>query len=1012
MPNSTTRLVFGVLSSCLLSAIPAHGQPIQADSTLTPNNTVVVPLEPDIYGITGGTEAGPNLFHSFREFSVPEVGGAVFFNDNPAIQNVIGRVTGSSISAIEGFIEAAGGSPNFNLFLLNPNGIVFGPNASLNVGGAFVATTADSLVFDNGGEFSATNPQPPLLRVNVPLGLQFGQNPGPILVRGAGLPGPPDRIPQGNTFALVGGNVTLQGAALAAPDGRIEVGSVGGGGRVALTPHPQGFEFRYAPGQNLQAIRLQEALLDASGPNGGGNIQLRGNTIAIDNSGIFVAPSPMATQPGGDITLHADRVLTIENGSAVQTITSGPVAGGNIRLRGETVNVRNGLLPPPGSPPDTPPTPTQVAAETEGIGRGGNLAVVTDLLQVDNFALMGTETRGSGQGGDVTIEARRLGVNNSQIGANSLGGGDTGNLTVNVSEAIELRGNLGRLITETGAGGTPGNIVVNTGQLNIQGGAGIATSTSTSTSGLQGNVRISATEINIEGVSREGTPSSITTRVEPGSTAKGGDVAIETEVLQIRDRARINTSTADGGSGAPSGTISITARDRIDIQGNLQPDQISTGLLSQVEPEATGRGGNIVLNTNQLNLQGDGATISSATGGLGSGGNITLQTGELRVGGGAQIAAATLGEAPGGTIDVISESVRLAGISADTQSPSGLFTSTGTPDRPGEGTARAGNIRVRTGQLQISDGARISASSQNLGRGGTVTVSASEQVELTGTSADGFFRSGIFAEGRSLGSGGNISVATPNLNLDRGATITAETASDDGGNLNLQVGDTLELRRGSTISATAGLASSRGNGGNIDIVTQYLFALPQENSDITANAFFGRGGNIDVTAEGIFGIEFREQPTPLSDMTVSSAFGVDGVVTVNNPDTDPNQGLADLPDRPIDPTRLVAQDCRQVPGFADNRFIITGRGGLPPNPSDVSSFQTPLEDLGEIALEERDSVTTRNTEASPPKTSIAPPVEARGWVVHPDGKVILVAHASGQPVSIPWLAPQCRTINN
>lgn len=1012
MPNSTTRLVFGVFSSWLLSAVPAYGQPIQADSTLTPNNTVVVPLEADVYGITGGTEAGQNLFHSFREFSVPEVGGAVFFNDNPAIQNVIGRVTGSSISAIAGFIEAAGSSPNFNLFLLNPNGIVFGPNARLNVGGAFVATTADSLFFEGGGEFGATNPQPPLLTVNVPLGLQFGQNPGPILVQGAGLPGPPNLIPQGNTFALLGGNVTLQGAAVVAPDGRIEVGSVGGGGRVALTPHPQGFEFRYAPGQNLQAIQLQEALLDASGPNGGGNIRVRGNLIAIDNSGIFVAPSPMATQPGGDITIHADRVLTVENGSAIQTITSSAAIGGNIRLQGETVSVRNGLLPPPGSPPDTPPTPTQVAAETEGIGRGGNLAIAADLLQLDHFALMGTETRSSGRGGDVTVEARRLDISNSQIAANSLGGGDTGNLTVNVSEAIELRGNLGRLATETGNGGTPGNIIVDTGQLNIRGGAGIATSTSTSTSGLQGNVRISATEIDIRGVSPEGTPSSITTRVEPGSTAKGGDVAIETELLQIRDRGRINTGTADGGSGAPSGNISITARDRIDIQGDLGPDDLPTGLFSQVEPGATGRGGNIFLNTNQLNVQGDGATISGATGGLGSGGNIAIQTGELRVGGGAQIAAATLGEAPGGTIDVISESVQLSGVSANIQNPSGLFTSTGTPNRPGEGTARAGNIRVRTGQLQISDGARISASSQNLGPGGTVTVSASERVELTGTSADGFFRSGIFAEGRSLGSGGNISVVTPNLNLDRGATITAETVSDDGGNLNLQVGDTLELRRGSTISATAGLASGRGNGGNIDIVTRYLFAVPEENSDITANAFFGRGGNIDITAEGIFGIEFREQLTPQSDITVSSAFGVDGVVTVNNPDTDPNQGLPDLSDRPIDPTRLVAQDCRQIPGFADNRFIITGRGGLPPNPSDVPSFQAPLEDLGEIALEEPNTVTTRNTEELPPETSIDPPVEAQGWVVHPDGQVVLVADASGQSISIPWLSPRCGTINN
>ena len=143
------------------------------DNTLGPESSRTVPetlnnLPSD--RITGGAIRGVNLFHSFGEFNIGEGRGAYFDNPN-GITNIFTRVTGGNQSNILGTLGVLG---NANLFLINPKGIVFGPQARIDVRGSFLASTADSIVFKNGVEFSSANPQgAPLLTVNIPVGLRF-----------------------------------------------------------------------------------------------------------------------------------------------------------------------------------------------------------------------------------------------------------------------------------------------------------------------------------------------------------------------------------------------------------------------------------------------------------------------------------------------------------------------------------------------------------------------------------------------------------------------------------------------------------------------------------------------------------------------------------------------------------------------------------------------------------------------------------------------------------------------
>jgi large exoprotein involved in heme utilization and adhesion len=395
--------------------------------------------------------------------------------------------------------------------------------------------------------------------------------------------------------------------------------------------------------------------------------------------------------------------------------------------------------------------------------------------------------------------------------------------------------------------------------------------------------------------------------------------------------------------------------------------------------------------------------------GIGNAGDINITTGSLAVTGGGQLSASTGGEGKAGNVIINArDTVAFDGVGSDGFSSAAY-------SRVEEGAiGDGGNINITTGSLAVTGGAQISVSTGGEGLAGSVIITASDRVAFDGVGSNGI-SSGAYSrvEETGIGNGGDININTGSLsitngaegtvsnlgtdnagnlvvransiNLDNSGKLTAESVTGSGGNIHLTTTDLLLLRRNSLISALSGTSGSNGIDGNINIDTKFLIAVPKENSDIVATGF-GRtpGSNIQVNAESIFGTQFRQQQTPESDIVAS------GTVKLNISYVDPNQGLVNLPGTLVDHTNQIAQGCSAGAANRENKFTVTGRGGLPQSPNEVLTPDMVQDDFGTPVASNpptRDSVSPTPTSA--PKQL----VEAQGWVVNDLGVVTLVAAA-------------------
>ncbi|HEY9768871.1 MAG TPA: filamentous hemagglutinin N-terminal domain-containing protein [Coleofasciculaceae cyanobacterium] len=901
---------------------------IVPDGTL-PNNTQVL-NNGDLIEITGGTTAGSNLFHSFSQFSIPTDHTALF-NNAVTIENIISRVTGSSISEIDGLIQANGTA---NLFLINPNGIIFGENAALDLGGSFIGSTAASIKFADDSEFNAVNPQAsPLLTVNIPIGLQYGADSGNIIVQGSGHNAFLDyntftvnrferslglAVAEGKTLGLGGHNIFLEGGNLTAAGGNIELGSIAEAETVKLIGNESGWSFDYSEiDLKTGEITLKDAAsIDVSGA-GSGNVNLQGD------------------------------VVSLTDGSAIFAETEGDVAGGLTQIEANQLNII-------GTDPDLL-LPSSIWSDVylDATGNGGDVLIETDSLLLEGGGQVNVNTFSFGNAGTLTVNAKDIKV---------IGGSDGGDFISALSAQAD--------IFLTGRGG---DILLKTDNLLISDGAQV--SIGTFGEGDAGNLTIQAKDINLTGTSEFFSGGLFASTVGEGN---GGTLSIKTDTLSIGDGAQIATTAFSSGD---AGKLDITAND-LEIVGNFKI--FPSGIFASTQ--ARGNGGNLTINTDslfvahgaQINVgtfgsYGDagklditaktvklvGSSEFGASGifgnavvGTGNGGNINLNSDRLSIQDGATINVSNFrsrgedsGDGVAGSINITANSLKLD--SSDPESSSSITASTSN--------GGGGNINLNiAGNIALNNNSEVSAITMGNAKGGDITVNANNFL---------IDRSRVAVNSSQLGDAGNIEIMVNNLNVNRGS-INATSLRTGGGNITLST-DLLFLKNTSPISTS--VFDSTGGGGDITINSNYVIA--RDNSDIRANAFRGDGGNINITTNVIL-------LTRDVDIDASSEFGLDGVVEINSLDNQDRFEFSKLPENVTDPASLIVSFCTRDP---KETFIATGKGGIAENPGENLQGEAVWEDFRDLA--------------SVSSATAAPNIlEAKAWNINANGNVELLSY--------------------
>ncbi|MGM3309150.1 two-partner secretion domain-containing protein [Anabaena sp. WFMT] len=845
----------------------------KAIAQIVPDNTLPInsQVQPGckICQINGGTVRGVNLFHSFQEFSVPKNGQALF-NNSLEIQNILTRVTGNSISNIDGLIRTNG---NAHLFLINPKGIIFGDNAYLKIGGSFTATTVNSLKFFDGSEFSATNPQaPPLLTVNITPGLQYGESPTGAKITNLG------NLSVGQDFDLVtdqldmqgefnaGNNLTLQATAnlqmqnsiITAAGGNLNIyagelnlinttinsNASTSGGEMAIHVRDSAtlinsiLRMQSMIGQtpgNISIEANQVTIKDQSliYADQQGSITISANRLSLDNQAQVTAntvseisgdiqllnlkslqltnnssiSSVTINGEAGDITIHASDFIQLDSGSLLASGAVGEGNAGNIAITTRQLTMNNGAK-----------------VNVSSVKNAGQVFLIADTVTLDNQASIDANTF-SGIGGDITLQdLKSLQLsNNSAISASTVNG-EAGDITINVSDFIKFDSGS-RLVSEAVGAGNAGFIDITTGQFTMSNGADINVN---SQGNIAGYLRLSADTVTLDDA-----------RIEANTgSGIGGDIQlVDLKSLQLSNNSFISASTEDG----EAGDITINASDFIKLnsastlasgspgQGNAGFIDITTGQFTMTDgarvtvSSKDNTGGYLRLTANSVNLDNQSQITGETASGIG--GDIELlDLKSLQLSNNSYISASTIdGEAGDVTIQA-SDFIKL---------DSGSRLASQAADQ-----GNAGFVDITTGQLSINNGARVTVSSKN-GIGGYLellanTVTLDHESQIIGETASGI--------------GGDIRLLDlQSLQLSNNSSISASTDNGEAGDVTINANDFIKLDSDSRIASEV---TGQGDAGYVDITTGQFTII--NKSIVTVSSPSGLAGYLAITANNLF----------------------------------------------------------------------------------------------------------------------------------------------------------------
>ncbi len=926
--------------------------------------------------IGGGATRGTTLFHSFSMFNLG-ANDRAYFDSPTGISTIFSRVTGKSASTIDGTLGISGRA---NLFFMNPNGILFGKNARLDLQGTATFTTADRIKFGDTQAFAAdANQSVPLLTVNLPTGLQWGKLGRAIVSQGANL-----QMPAGQTLRLFGSGVNLQSSAIRTREGTVTIASVSQNETLSLNPNgtPNLGQTRLAP------VTLSETAIDVSG-NSAGAVSVSGSRVTMQQgTGIFA-------------DVFGDGKTSLASGIQI-------TGTDRIEILGDPVRKQS----------------TFIMSDTLKIATGNSqpISITTPNLILKDGGRIQTRTYGAGNGGDITVRSFNIEASGGLVGV-PLPNGTTEDIATGIVSRVE-----------EGATGNGGNVILDSDRINLTGGPEFRASTRSA--GRAGNFTVTAKDITLTGGSLKfltGFSTSTGNGKDATIAGRGGDLSITSDRLTLLNGASVRTGTSGRGD---AGNLTLTVREL--LVAGLDPidgtqSSVSTSSNAFTRPDGSrvqpsGRSGNLTIDAQQVKVL-DGGAIRSNSAGSGNAGNLTIRSQSLDVAGwqqfnvnapnpanrflarsvisnaasgsgdaglmtltsdrfsvrnGAQVSAATRGSGAGGTMIVTAGTVDLTGAAPDERFPTGLFVSVES-----RATGNGGVLRLQADRLTITDGSAISADTFGAGRASDVWISVKDSILIRGMGPLGLIPSRIGSAARlslaaaglpiPTGSGGNLSVKagsltidqggiltaatvgignagaisvtadqvalhtggqilvgsrgqgnagdiklhTHTLDLDQGASIRAETSQGTGGNILIDSRDRVFINNKSSMTTDA---RNNANGGNITIKTKLL--VQSDNSSITANAVNGRGGTISIEADGI--LSSRD-----SQISASSELGIRGTVSRTTPVTDDRSATNSAEPEPVAPDQVLANSCFVQRNEKQGRFVAIGNGGLPESPTEA-----------------------------------------------------------------------------
>ncbi|ALG67233.1 filamentous hemagglutinin N-terminal domain-containing protein [Beggiatoa leptomitoformis] len=885
-----------------------------------------------------GQQQGNNLFHSFSEFSLKQ-GESATFTGVDTLERVISRVTGNQVSVLDGTLRST--IPHADFYFINPNGVIVGQHAEIDVRGGFYLSTADSLIFQDGKEFNAH--QTSALLSSAPIHA-FGflhENPAAISLNNSHL-----SVDEGQSFALIGGEIHIQGenfylspeeegfipavdaaAVISAKNGRIDLVGLKSAATVEL--NAQGIITKN--NSLFNTVHLQNTYLDVSG-DGGGSIFIRAGDFILQRSHLR---SYSQDQAGGLIYIKAENIA-FQDGSELFTHTFG---------RGDATDI--------------------ILEAQENIWLHGNNSAGEEQRASSIAAYTYSKDPNGGQSSDVTLKANNIFFEEGGHFIGSVEGtGSGGFVTFHAGETILFQGESPTHwragitvdnVSRTATSGNANSVLLEAKNIFIEAGAGIEGGTRGQ--GDLGDYTIKASDtLVLRGVqASNGTGSRILARVLGGSLGGGGgEILIEAGELQLNDGALILATTTGKGNG---GNITINVQNTLQLQGT-SANGSSSGIIANSEGARTilnvGEGGKITITAGTLQMQ-DGAKISSNS--LASTNSIANHAGEIHI--------------------TVAGDMILSGVNPYGETDEGLGTgiyarSNASQVETGQ-AGNAGKINIKSQRLVLENGAILSSSTNNSRQGGDIDVTATEIIirgdsqhiallpankaqksfeEDMNKSAASISQSGIYARTESpysnggdggtirlyadsftltdnanistasAGSGhaGSIYLFTQRANLQTQGKISTEAVNAGGGEITLKIGTLLHLQ---DCKITTSVQDGAGNGGNVTVDSPIFIVL--ENSDIIAQASGGNGGNIYLNT--------KEFIASNSIVDASSDLGIDGDIIITSPIADLNGSLIVLPSGFASVSEMIQNGCKIDDVKELSRFHHkTQRDGVPKTP--------------------------------------------------------------------------------